>query len=390
MAGKVTVVLDAQAGSCGKGKVVGYLAGKYLHDIAICNFMSNAGHTYVDHDGRKIMTQQLPTSIINPNAILYIGAEAAITPSILFEEILKYRELIGKRVVNINPNAVVIKEKHRKQEQELVRSGSTFKGCGAARADKVLRQAELFGHWWDRFLSGDTTLGEMGTDRIYSEGEVEILKRNIAIQDMTHYINNQLYNGAHIIVEGSQGCDLDINFGLGYPHVTSRQCHAGQLVADCGLSPRTVTDIYMIMRPYPIRISNETNLKNEDGSTLITSSGDYFNSDEITWEEVRKRCGAPDGIKFGEYTTVTKKIRRVFEMNWERLKYVTQLNRPTGIILNFAQYLDWGVCGATNDERYKISESKAVMNFIKRVELETGVPVIMVGTGERNCEMVEL
>lgn len=383
--GRVTVVLDAQAGSCGKGKVVGYLANKHNYDIAICNFMSNAGHTYVDNYGNKIMTQQLPTSMVNPLTTLYIGPEAAITPCILFDEILKYRDIIGGRVVIINPNAVVIKEKHRKQEAEILRSGSTFKGCGAARADKVMRQAELFGHWWSRFLS-DSALVDL--DKTYNEDEVEILKHYIAIQDMTHYVNYLYDRGCSIIIEGSQGCDLDINYGLGYPHVTSRQCHAGQLVADAGISPRLVDDIYMIMRPYPIRISNVTNLQDEGGNTLVTSSGDYDGSEELTWEEIHERCGAPDDVTFGEQTTVTKKTRRVFAMNWERLKYVTRLNRPTGIILNFAQYLDWNVYGTIDPN--VVLYSTAVLNFIKRVELETGVPVVMVGTGAKNDEMVEI
>ena len=88
MAGKVTVVLDSQAGSCGKGKFIGYLAQCDNIDVAINNFMSNAGHTYVDDTHGKVMTQHLPTSIVNPNANLYIGPGAAITPSILFNEVL--------------------------------------------------------------------------------------------------------------------------------------------------------------------------------------------------------------------------------------------------------------------------------------------------------------
>lgn len=382
----VTVVLDAQAGSCGKGKFIGYLAQHDDCDIAINNFMSNAGHTYVSDEGEKIMTQHIPTSMVNSGATLIIGPEAAITPKILFDEVIRYLHVINHRVIIVNPNAVVITSKHRKQEQQILRSGSTFKGCGAARADKVWRQAELFGHWWQRYL--DDKLTDIEKEELqYTPEEHKIIRGHIASTDMTRYINANIDRGYNIMVEGSQGCDLDINFGLGYPNTTSRQCHAGQLLADCGISPKLVGDIVMIIRPYPIRISNETNLKDEKGETLHVSSGDYAGSDEITWDEVKKRCGAPDDIEFGEMTTVTKKMRRVFEMNWDRLRYVTMLNRPTYIAINFAQYIDWDAYGYTGD--YDGLPQK-VKDFITLVEDKTGVPVGFVGTGERNNQIVDM
>lgn len=383
----VTVVLDSQAGSCGKGKFIGYLAREDNADVAINNFMSNAGHTFVDENGEKVMTQQLPTSLVNFNTSLVIGPGAAITPSILFNEMIKYDKAIGIRKVIINPRAVVIKQKHRDTEAEILRSGSTFKGCGTSQADKIMRQAELFGSYWERFLHGDTSFEEMGiTDHVYTENEVRYLEEHIMVMDTMMYVNDAIDNGSYVLVEGSQGCDLDINYGLPYPNTTSRQCHAGQLVADCGISPKLVDDIIMIMRPYPIRISNTTNLKNEDGSVLVTSSGDYDDAEEITWDIIKDRCGAPSEVEFGEQTTVTKKTRRVFEMNWDRLRYVSILNRPTMIALNFAQYIDWG---AYKCKEYKDLPQK-VKDFIKKVEEVTGVPVKLIGTGPNNDDIIDI
>ena len=383
----VTVVLDSQAGSCGKGKFIGYLAGKDNANIAINNFMSNAGHTYVTEDGTKVMTQHLPTSIINPDTSLVIGPGAAITPYILFNEILKYSKAIGNRKVIINPRAVVIKQKHRDTEAEILRSGSTFKGCGASQADKVMRQAELFDSYWERFKCGDTSMGEMGIhDHVYTEDEVKYLEEHIIVMDTMMYVNDAIDNGEYVMVEGSQGCDLDINYGLDYPNTTSRQCHAGQLLADCGISPRLVSDIIMIMRPYPIRISNTTNIQNEDGSPLVASSGEYDGAKEITWDIVKERCGAPADMEFGEMTTVTKKVRRVFEMNWDRLQYVSKLNRPTYIALNFVQYIDWN---AYKCHDYSKLPQK-VLDFIKQVEDITGVKVGLIGTGPNNDDIIDI
>lgn len=385
--GRVTVVLDSQAGSCGKGKFIGYLAGQTNPEVAINNFMSNAGHTCVLDDGRKVMTQHLPSSLVSENTTLIIGPGAAITPRILFDEMLAYQDLIGKRNIYINPRAVVILEKHCEMEKQVLRSGSTFKGCGAAQADKVMRQAKLFGEWYREWCDGWVQAGNNTDDYDgYTFEQVRYIVKHIVVDDTMEFINDTIDIGGNILVEGSQGCDLDINYGLDYPNTTSRQCHASQLVADCGISPRLVTDIVMVMRPYPIRISNTTNLTNEDGTTLVTSSGEYAGSEEITWDIVKERCGAPNDVEFGEMTTVTKKMRRVFELNWERLKYVTKLNRPTEIALNFAQYIDYNMLGKT-----EVSDiTPKLWNFIREVEYETGVPVTMIGTGAKDGEIIDL
>lgn len=387
MARNVTVVLDAQAGSCGKGKFIGYIAQKDNPHVSVCNFMSNAGHTYVDCNIGKVMTQQLPTSIVNKDTIICIGPESAITPDILFKEIFQYKDIIGSRKIYIHPNAVVIYNKHRHTEQKILRSGSTFKGCGAARADKIMRQALLFGKFWHMMQYGifdeDFIEENDAEDLLYccTTGEFDILNDIIEVTDTTPILNNDY----PILVEGSQGCDLDINFGLPYPHTTSRQCHAGQLVADCGISPMRVKDIIMIMRPYPIRISNTTNIKGEDGNALVVSSGDYCGSPEITWDEIKKRCGAPSDADFGEQTTVTKKTRRVFEMNWDRMKYVVAVNRPTQIALNFVQYIDWDALHCRNYDELPIR----VKSFIADVEDILNVPVTLIGTGSHNCDIID-
>lgn len=381
MRGHVSVVLDSQAGSCGKGKFIGYLARHDNVGMAINNFMSNAGHTWVENDGSKVMTQHLPTSLVNPESALLIGPGAAITPHILFDEIIKYHHLIGNRKVMIHPRAVVIKQGHCDTEAQILRSGSTFKGCGAAQADKVMRQAQLFGGWWGKNV--DLVLHDYYN---YDMKQCETIVDTIVVMDTMQYVNDAIDNGESVIIEGSQGCDLDINYGLAYPNTTSRQCHAGQLVADCGISPKLVDDIIMIMRPYPIRISNTTNLTDSDGHTIVTSSGDYDGSEEITWDIVKDRCGAPEDVEFGEKTTVTKKTRRVFEMNWDRLRYVTKLNRPTQIALNFAQYIDWGAYQCSSYEELPV----AVCEFIHKVAEVTGVPVTLIGTGSRNCDIIDL
>ncbi len=353
----VTVVIDGQAGSCGKGKICGYIAQKDNVGISTNNWSSNAGHTYVKNTGEKIIVSHLPMAMINKNTKLCLNAGSVITPEILENELIKYKDIIGDRKIYIHPRAMIIKEKHREQEKKIIKSGSTFKGCGVAQAEKIIRYpgVELMKDYYEKFSD-------------YAKSKIEVVD--------TSRILNQSKDS--ILIEGAQGADLDINYGLDYPNVTSRQCGASQLIADAGISPFNVKDIIMIIRPYPIRISNKTNI----GVDIY--SGDYDGSKELTWEEIRKRCNSE--IDFKEYTTVTKKVRRVFEMNWDRLKYNVMINRPTQIVLNFAQYIDWGAykCNSYEDLPIKVKD------FIHKIEETTNTQVTMIGTGERDCDIIDL
>lgn len=350
----LTIVIDGQAGSSGKGKICGYLAKKDNFKISTNNWSSNAGHTYIDNNSNKIIVSHLPIALINPKTKLIINAGAIITPEILLEEISKYKDLIGNRKIYIDQRAMIIQKEHIEIEKKNIKSGSTFKGCGAAYADKIMRNQNVV-------LAKDYF-----NDKKY--------KDIIEITDTALMINESLDD---ILIEGAQGQDLDINHGLDYPNVTSRMCSASQLIADSGCSPFKVKDIYMIIRPYPIRISNETEFGN-------IYSGDYAGSEEITWEEVAKRCGY-DGI-LEEYTTVTKKKRRVFEMNFNRLKYNCMINKPTGIVLNFAQYIDYNAYKCTDYKKLP----KKVKEFIAKIEEVTHIPVIMIGTGENESDIIDL
>ena len=350
----VTIVIDGQAGSCGKGKICGYLARHDSFSISTNNWSSNVGHTYVSDDGERIVVSHLPMALLNSKCDLVLNAGAIITPEILFDEIEKYRDLIGNRKIYIHPRAMIILEKHREEEKSIIKSGSTFKGCGSALSEKIMRKPGIV-------LAGDY-FKEKPNDM------VEIIDTSIMINNCS----------GNILIEGAQGQDLDINYGLDYPNVTSRMCSASQLIADAGCSPFKVKDIYMVIRPYPIRISNKTDI----GFDIY--SGDYAGSLEISWGEVKKRCGA--SVDLTEYTTVTKKVRRVFEMNFERLKYNVMINRPTQIVLNFAQYIDYK---AYKCRDYELLPDK-VKNFIKKIEKETGIPVTIIGTGECDSDIIDL
>lgn len=354
---KVTVVLGGQAGSEGKGKFAGYLAKEFKASVS--NFMPNAGHTWVGDDGRRVMVQQLPQAVVNKEALLFISAGSAIEPDLLLDEITKYGA--HGRVI-IHPRAVVIEERHRQAEaKSLNRISSTLKGCGYALADKVRRDEHVK---LARDLIGKHPVG----DYVVEQSQFED-----ALWDMIEKYP--------VMIECPQGYDLDINHGLEYPYCTSRQTVTAQAIADAGLPPQLVGEVIAVIRPYPIRVGNAY----DEQGNLIGTSGSYLDSKEISWEEVARRSGTPIE-EINELTTVTKKVRRVFEPNWERLRRMVRANGVTQIALNFANYIDYSVYGCNK----KSDITDKLWEFIRTVERETGVPVTMIGTGPRNSDIIDL
>lgn len=331
---KLVLTTDSGAGSSGKGALNSWLADTQEFDIATNNWFSNAGHFTVLDDGTRILNQHIPSSFINNNIELYINAGAGITLKTLFNEI-EFIENLGYDIKNrltIHPNTNIINEEDIEYEKQKIESGSTFKGCGAALANKSMRIP-------GRKLAKD-----------YDELQPYIKNRTIELNEM-------LAKGASILIEGSQGIDLDINHAQ-YPYCTSRQTTPAQLVADAGLPPQSITNVILNCRCHPIRINNTSAA---DGTHKYT--GDYWGAKEITWEDVAANAGYETYDEFmniyGEslLTSVTKKIRRVFEFPIERAKHnhalVGGLMDQSMVLysLNFINFVDKNVDGKnTYDE----------------------------------------
>jgi adenylosuccinate synthase len=194
-----------------------------------------------------------------------------------------------------------------------------------------------------------------------------------------------------ILVETSQGFDLDINHGLTYPHVTSKGCTVMQALADSGIPSTANVITYMVFRPYPIRISNESIMGER-------YSGDYDDSVELSWADIEAMSGCKN---LTEYTTVTKKIRRVFSFSYKRFYHAVMMNNPNYLVLNFAQHLDARVEGIDDANKlnklYKMESNiiyldgiNPVLDFKENIESEYGIPIAYIGTGPRESEQIDL
>lgn len=370
LSGRFNVVTDGQWGSCGKGLITTALAHKHHPEVISTTNMSNAGHTAVNVDGEAFVAKALPSAAIlkkwceNYNPAIVVGPSSAFDLAQMMKEI----GICGvEQNTHIHPRAGVILDSHKEQEASLETGtkhiASTMQGCGAFLAEKVMRRKDLK-------LARDYQELHQFVDKLNSLTEQ---LGNTEKLSFPRVLNFLMRNGQTILHEGSQGFSLDINHGSHYPQCTSRGTTAIQNAADMGVGHGMIGDIYLVIRPYPIRVGNVI----ENGKTVGYSGDCYDDHKETTWAEVAAAAGAPVEVTHGELTTVTKRLRRVFTFSKQQLQDAVVVNGATKIALNFANYIDWS-CFGTNDYN---KLPKKVKDFIMAIEDMVNIPVTIVGTG---------
>ena len=336
--GIIHIVYDGMWGSCGKGKFCGELALNPKLNIQVCvnNNAPNAGHSFVFDDGRKIITKHIPIGFVNKHIpYLVIGESAVIDYDRLVYEIETYKDLLDRRKIYIADTAAVILDKHKQEEIDSIKSGSTFSGAGAALVDKIMRKNSLVCND-ERFL------------KLEKEGFIKIVNSKTFFP-MIYNALSPFDGSENILVELSQGDALGLNNSANYPNTTSRDCSPAQALKDIH-----ATDLsshvrkYCVFRPYPIRINN-----NSKAGYIYT--GDFEGAKEISWEEVCKRCNlSSDEVKILEHTTVTKRLRRVSEFSIKQFAEMLLDTRPDECFLNFAEYINGYIIDMTDKEAKEV------------------------------------
>lgn len=334
---KVTMIVDLQFGSTGKGLIAGYWAEKNHPDVVVTCNMPNAGHTYIDSKGQKMIHKVLPNGIVSP-ALQYvmIGPGAVFSLQRLHEEIEQAVDLgylYGAEVV-IHPDAMVLQDRHRIAEQQsLSKISSTMQGSAEAVIEKMRR------------FSGASRAAEVA--RLGADEDGAPLPDWFASALCTHgEWMDILENAKNVLAEGSQGWSLGINSGF-YPYCTSRDCTPARFLSDMGIPHNMLKHVIGTARTYPIRV----------GNTPDGYSGDcYEDQHETSFEEI----GVAD-----EFTTVTQRKRRVFTFSIEQVRQAAFYCCPDEIFLNFVNYLG----------------SDDVMPMVRDIEGATGAPVRFLGYG---------
>lgn len=255
----VIAVIDGAAGSCGKGKVIGEIVTDKSIKIsaAITNNGPNAGHTFVDEKGNKMVFHNIPVSSVNLVAELYIGPGSSINPEIFANEYERLNKIIGDRKIYVHERVPLIEERHQDYERKHITSGSTYKGCGAVQREKIMRDKKL------KFFK------EFRNAVVCSSSEW--------LERLEKHLNNP---NAYVLLEGSQGCDLCLNHSGNYPSTTHKNISSSQMIADSGISPLDVLQTIMVIRPFPIRICNVT----QEGRYINT--GAYGEGAELKWTQI--------------------------------------------------------------------------------------------------------
>lgn len=368
---KIQVVVGGQYGSEAKGHVAGMLAqrereaGQEVTVIRVAG--PNAGHSARGVlDGEIWPLRQIPVAAVTePSCRLVIGAGSEIDPQVLESEI-EALDAAGYDVSGrlwIDQQATVITEENRRAEGGndgplQSRIGSTGKGIGAARADRIWRKAPLVK---DRPIQ----LVGAGDPGYYANCDTAAQIRRWMAQ-----------GGQTVMIEGTQGYGLGLHAGH-YPFCTSSDCRAIDFLAMAGISPweqfgsqyggTPEFEVWVVLRTFPIRVAG--------------NSGSMLN--EMTWEQLGEMT---NGYIQPERTTVTKKVRRVGGWDADLAKAAVQANGGAPVVraaLMFADYWYPDLAGARGWSRVE-EPSKAeieLQNDLEMVEEQIGCKIGYVGTG---------
>lgn len=313
--GKFVVVIGAQWGDEGKGKVVDLLTERAA---AVARFQGghNAGHTLVI-GGRKTILRSIPSGVLREHVRCFLGNGVVLSLEALLEETLAL-EAQGVPVrerLRISPSCPLILPSHialdkaREQARGPLAIGTTGRGIGPAYEDKVARRAvrvaDLFQR--ERFAA---KLGEMldfhnfvlqqyfrlpPVDFQRTLDEQLAFGDEIAplVTDVTAELHALRRTDANVLFEGAQGAMLDVDLGT-YPYVTSSNTTASYAGTGTGLGPRVFDAVLGIVKAYTTRVGAgpfPTELFDEQGEHL-SRVGHEFGS--VTGR--RRRCGWFDAV----------------------------------------------------------------------------------------------
>jgi adenylosuccinate synthase len=265
-----TVVVGAQWGDEGKGKIVDALAER-ADIVARYQGGPNAGHSVI-HRGETLVLHLVPSGILHAGRRCLIGNGVVIDPARLRDEVtrLEERGVPASRQLGVSSAAHLILPYHRAVEASFERGpsaiGTTGRGIGFAYRDKAartgLRVAELFdaAHFAkqvDRnlarlrqeFPEAAGELAAMSGAALHHElAEVAVWLEPL-VTDVGEELHDALAHGRHVLLEGAQGTLLDLDHGT-YPYVTSSPASAAGAPLGVGLGPRAVDEVVGVTKAY--------------------------------------------------------------------------------------------------------------------------------------------
>jgi adenylosuccinate synthase len=415
-----TVIVGAQWGDEGKGKIVDLLA---QDSDLVCRYQGgpNAGHTIVV-DGETFKIRQIPSGVLRGKTCV-IGAGCVVDPEVFLTEVdeLESRGL-STRTVRLSGEAHLIMPWHVAIDQAGERRlgklqiGTTKRGIGPCYADKAARLGIRVQDLLDpKILSQkiEVALAEKNVwlERVYGApplsleeiaGNLESFAQRIRpyVSDTSLLVDRALREGREVLLEGAQGTLLDLDHGT-YPFVTSSNTVAGNAATGIGIGPNRIDRVLGVTKAYVTRVGE----------------GPFPTEIEGPDQERMRDLG-------GEFGTVTGRERRCGWLDLVALRYAVRLNGITSLALTkldvLANFSELPVCVA-----YRLRDGKEISEFpahqsdfhhcrpvyetlpgweapltedlpvgarayVEFIERELGVEISLVGTGAERESVVAL
>jgi adenylosuccinate synthase len=353
-----TVVVGAQWGDEGKGKIVDLLAE---HCDLVCRYNGgpNAGHTIVA-DGETYKLKHIPSGILQGKECV-IGAGCVVDPQVLIEELddLESRG-VSTELVRLSGNAHLVMPWHRlidsAGERRLgeLQIGTTKRGIGPTYADKAYRLGIRVQDLLDRKILRQkigVALAEKNVwlERVYGEEPVELeglVERHEAyaerlgpmIADTSLLVDQGLRHGRHVLLDGAHGTLLDLDHGT-YPFVTSSPTVAGGAAVGTGIGPTRIDAVIGVAKAYVTRVG----------------AGPFPSEIQGPDQERLRELG-------GEFGTVTGRERRCGWLDLVALRYAARLNGFTSLALTkldvLSAFAELPVC-----VRYRLRDGSETEDF---------------------------
>jgi adenylosuccinate synthase len=336
--GKTAVVIGAQWGDEGKGKIVDVLSEKFSV-VARYAGGHNAGHTVIIN-GKRFVLQLVPCGVLRPGCRSVIGNGVVLDPMAFLKEVSGLRDA-GVQVdgnLFVSNRAHVIMPYHRMIELASenapgrVKIGTTSRGIGPAYEDKAGRRGlrvidlldlDLLKKHVENAVREKNMIAHalfnsepLDADKMYAEYAEVSRKLAPFVCDTAVLLNRAIAEGHSVMFEGAQGTMLDIDHGT-YPFVTSSSATSGGAVIGTGVAPTAIDSVIGVTKAYCTRVG-----EGPFPTELFDATGDL----------IRKR-----GNEFG---AVTGRPRRCGWIDLPLLRYAGMINGTSWLVVTKLDVLD--------------------------------------------------
>lgn len=422
------VVVGTQWGDEGKGKIVDLLT-RYADFVVRFQGGNNAGHTLVV-EGKQFIFHIIPSGILYEDKKCMIGNGVVIDPGVLLEEIAGLKEaglVVTPERLMISENAHLIMPYHNRldlsheaAQKSDKKIGTTGRGIGPCYGDKILRLGIKAGDLLDDGLFRDKLqvnveeknylltkkfgADPVSFDEIYEQFQKYAESLGPYLGNVSLELHNARKAGRHILFEGAQGTQLDIDHGT-YPFVTSSNTVAGGACTGAGFGPAHIDSVIGILKAYTTRVGAgpfPSELFDATGDELQHKGGEFGATTGR-----RRRCGwldtvvANDAVRLNGLTglAITKldvlsgqstlKIATSYQEGGEELFAMPgNIRRTQNVQPVYEEISGWSedISGVRDFEELPV----AARDYIRRIEDLTETPAAIVSVGPDRSETLLL